>query len=536
MKKIVLFPILGLGIIALTLVGFSLLKKRYFPYYFVKNELQLRDSEPVIAVYDPFKKIPKNNMKHYALVIKADSDWNIEKNDLTSIDQDEPVIVTVEIFGKQILNRIAHGKFNDHFRKVLSKTVKDRKNIYLRILPEMEQNDKNYPWTNWGFVYNAAFKTLSNVAREEVPQAKILWGPSGYPGNMEYYPKHQTIDAASITINHSTKGSDLEDQIIRQLLRMRFLKTPIFLMGKKELSKGELSSLFARFEKEKTQIDFKYELDTNLTDYNRKNEVRIGVYDPQKSLVNKDEISAEHLFINFEDIRNGSMLKSLKSILSRGHDAIITLEPEGKRKILEQIHTGKFDTLIKGFYNSIPETDQMIFLRFAQEMEIPVDRYAWQEQDPIDYIKAYRYIVKFPDSTCSRVKTIWGPAGDRGSLDWWPGSDVVDFISMSVYGLPDKNITDPAKQESFESIYTRKKRRLDFFHKPIFITEFGVKGSDEFQQNWLQNAAQVINADKNIFGVSYFNYHDVQEAWGNINPPDWRISNKTFDAFTERLD
>jgi hypothetical protein len=87
---------------------------------------------------------------------------------------------------------------------------------------------------------------------------------------------------------------------------------------------------------------------------------------------------------------------------------------------------------------------------------------------------------------------VWGPAGDRGSMEWYPGGDVVDFISIAIYGLPDKNITDPTRQESFETIFNRKAWRMRFASKPIFVTEFGVKGPEDFQAQWLEKAAEVL--------------------------------------------
>lgn len=169
-------------------------------------------------------------------------------------------------------------------------------------------------------------------------------------------------------------------------------------------------------------------------------------------------------------------------------------------------------------------------------MEIPVDRYAWQKKDPIEYIKAFRYFMKFPGSEMDNIKRVWGPAGDRGSLEWWPGDDVVDYISISVYGLPDKNITDPEKQESFESIFNRKSRRMRFVNKPFFITEFGVKGDEDFQTKWLLNAAEILNKEPQIVGVCYFNMTDVPDAWGEIKPPEWSISKNTFHQFIEKLE
>jgi beta-mannanase len=120
-------------------------------------------------------------------------------------------------------------------------------------------------------------------------------------------------------------------------------------------------------------------------------------------------------------------------------------------------------------------------------------------------------------------------------LEWWPGNDVVDYISVAIYGLPDKNITDPNKQESFSTIFNRKYWRMRFIDKPLFITEFGVKGPEEYKSNWLEGAAKVIRENRQIVGVNYFNMSDTPKAWGDIEPPDWSISKKSFYHFLKEL-
>jgi beta-mannanase len=138
-------------------------------------------------------------------------------------------------------------------------------------------------------------------------------------------------------------------------------------------------------------------------------------------------------------------------------------------------------------------------------MEIPIHRYTWQSQDPVVYINAYRYFMLFNKNQPTNICKVWGPAGDRGSIDWWPGNDVVDFISIAIYGLPDKNITDYNKQELFSDIFSRKFYRMRFAGKPIFITEFGVKGPKEYQNKWMKNAAETLKNNKNVFGVISIN-------------------------------
>ncbi len=120
-------------------------------------------------------------------------------------------------------------------------------------------------------------------------------------------------------------------------------------------------------------------------------------------------------------------------------------------------------------------------------------------------------------------------------MEWWPGNDVVDYVSIAIYGLPDKNITDPEKQESFSRIFGRKSSRFRFINKPFFITEFGVKGDEEFQNLWLGEAAVILNRQKNVVGINYFNHGDSPGAWGEIQPPDWSILANTFRKFLEAL-
>ena len=168
-------------------------------------------------------------------------------------------------------------------------------------------------------------------------------------------------------------------------------------------------------------------------------------------------------------------------------------------------------------------------------MEIPITRYSWQSQNPITYIKAFRHVMSYKDSLSSNIKRVWGPAGDRGSTEFWPGNDVVDVISLAIYGLPDKNITDPNKQLSFESIFKIKKRRIRFLNKPIFITEFGVKGPEDYQKKWLESAAKILRNDSQVIGANYFNMSDTPHAWGDIEPPNWSISKETLNDFINTL-
>lgn len=266
----------------------------------------------------------------------------------------------------------------------------------------------------------------------------------------------------------------------------------------------------------------------------------LGVYDPKQTLAGSKAVQAEHLFVDLVNIQTGSFASDFEAIVGRGHQVIVSVEPwrDGKvRKdssVLQNTILGVYDEEFKSLFYTISKTNLPVYVRFAHEMEIPIHRYSWQSRDPVLYIKAYRHFMELGKGV-KNVNKVWGPAGDRGSMEWYPGGDAVDFVSIAIYGLPDKNITDPTKQESFETIFNRKVWRMRWTSKPIFITEFGVKGPEDFQAEWLEKAGAVLAAHGEVVGVSYFNLADNPEVWGDIPPPDWGISQSTFDRFVGAL-
>ena len=362
------------------------------------------------------------------------------------------------------------------------------------------------------------------------------------------------VAAASVTVKSSSesglnvypKGYSIQYDIQRRLHRLRFVNKPIFVFASKNIDaiidKKTIASISEYIRKEQ-QVVYSTENFTRLSPSNTnltENPI-LGLYDPQNLLVEEPAGSAEHLFVDFGSLQDGSFENNFRNVLARKHELIITFEPfrhpsqKSDLNVLANVTAGKYDHEISEFYDIICSTRQRIFLRYAHEMEIPISRYPWQSQDPVEYIHSFRYFMQFRDTLTDHIQRVWGPAGDRGSIEWYPGNDIVDVLSMAIYGLPDKNIIDPEKQESFATIFNRKNWRLRFINKPLFITEFGVKGPEEYQTKWLSAAAKVIRKNNQIIGINYFNMSDTPKAWGEIKPPDWSISKASFYAFTTQL-
>lgn len=554
MRKIFLLSGLGIAILGSMYIFYKVAENLY-PFAHVKNELLERSHEPVLGIYAPNNNISQDqarNIKHYALVLNLNLPWQFNKKLLEKLPSHDPVLLTVETWGRNVLTNVAEGQYDAKLKFILSHIPTNTNDLYIRWNPEMEVPAQNNPWNNRPATYIEAFNRFAQITQEAVPRAHLVYGPAGFAGALENYPGDDTVNAASITLNSDSEKNtstyekdSLPTQIKRKLHRMRFINRPIFILGSKNIDLTTFNSDWIlnaldtiKEHKQNIYSTKNFERPTKKWLKN-KNKFHVGLYDPDALLVDEPEVSVEHVFVNFSEIQNGSFVKQLDEVLLRNHDIIISVEPktnEGIRDsdILEEILKGKYDNLFEKFYSSLSNSQNTIFLRFAHEMEIPVNRYPWQKKDPILYIQAFRYFMNFHFQ--ENIKKVWGPAGDRGSLEWWPGNDVVDFISIAVYGLPDKNITDPKKQESFATILGRKSWRLRFVDKPIFITEFGVKGKEDFQTAWLENAAKTLNKNPHVIGVSYFNKTDVPKAWGEVTPPDWSITKASFRHFIETLE
>jgi len=328
----------------------------------------------------------------------------------------------------------------------------------------------------------------------------------------------------------------LPQMFFLKMHRMRFINKPVMLIGGGATIANHFKSDWL---KQQHQLENRY-ANTVYSPQNyvsgnagkpTRRQLQVGVFDPNHRLLNNPNVSVEHIFTDWGEIERGDFKLKLDSIINRHHDAVVTVEPWRDTSklpdsnVLQSTLKGRYDRPIKKLYQIINNCGQTIFLRFAHEMEIPIHRYAWQSQNPVTYINAFRYFMLFDKTHAKNIRRVWGPAGDRGSADWWPGSDVVDYISIAIYGLPDKNITDPNMQEAFSTIFQRK------YYRMRFLKEFGVKGSEAYQHKWLAGAAKTLKQNRHVFGICYFNLYDNPKAWGHIEAPDWSISPQNMQFF-----
>ncbi|SDE31060.1 Beta-mannanase [Dyadobacter soli] len=472
---------------------------------------------------------------------------------LRGLAGDKDLLLTVVAGQDGALGMVTEGTFDDALRS-LCEALPDAKRIYLRWDPDMEVPVQRHSWQYQSPAdYIEAFRHVAKFCKNARPELQIMWSPAGYPGTDEYWPGDDVVDAIGISMNGQSElaataypsDPDQRTALRRKLIRTRFIDKPVWVFASGGDSAvntllPDLKAAVADIKRDSGWIFQQYSI--NQPAGRAANALPLlGVYDPKLALTGSKSIHVEHLFVDLENIQTGGFAKDFEAIVRRGHQAIVTVEPwrDGKvRKdssVLRNTVSGIYDDEFKSLFNTISKTNLPVYVRFAHEMEIPIHRYSWQSQDPVLYIQAFRHFMELGKGI-RNVRKVWGPAGDRGSMEWYPGSDVVDFISIAIYGLPDKNITDPTKQESFETIFNRKAWRMRLASKPIFITEFGVKGPEDFQSAWLEKAAHVLAAHKEVVGACYFNLADNPEVWGDIPAPDWGISRSSLNRFVAALE
>ena len=529
-----------------------------------------RGDEPLLALYDRNDSSAAGwvgNCRSITLRWNNEQAVDFAEQLKTTIGNAPAVLITVETWPAQgkfskenVLNRIENGLYDGKIKKLGELLSVQKAVVMLRLNPDMEVYVNRYPWQMQGAAtYAKAFRHFSEHLKAVAPAVKMVWAPAGYPGTEEYWPGARWVDLVSVTLKGKSESmtdnypeeKNMQQLIFRKLHRLRFFDKPALVIGSEKINTANFIqadfNAAVGYIRQNKAIEY---LDMNAADKEKADStlrkagtLTVAVFDPQGKLTDSVPVTTEHIFVNLEFLKSGSFRKKFDSAVSRNHHVIVTMEPWRDKKLskdpelMANILAGKYDSVFNQLYAVLSSvTDKTIYLRWLHEMEIPIKRYPWQSQDPLLYIKCYRYFVNFiRDKNPGNILFVWGPAGDRGSMEFWPGSDVVDYTSIAIYGLPDKNITDHNKQESFETIFKRKYRRIWFSHKPLFITEFGVKGPKDYKDQWLTAAAATIESNAEITGISYFNDADNPKAWGDIEAPDWAVTPGTFSAFLKQL-
>lgn len=260
----------------------------------------------------------------------------------------------------------------------------------------------------------------------------------------------------------------------------------------------------------------------------------LGVYDPQSSLDGDKRISAEEIFLPWRLHDTSALSDTLNKVFGKERSVLVTIEPwpfniNGltATTLYPDIANGKYDSTITDICRVFSVyKDQTILLRWAHEMDNyqGPGQFPWSQNDPKDFILAYRHVVSTCRNIATNVKYIWSPIGTPTSVSYWPGTSYVDYIGLSIfeYVAYDTSHRNPIK--SFTDIVNRKVALYKSFNTSFIICEFGITGDTQSQQTWIHTGLTALPSVGDIRMAFYFNAKDRANSWGvNYPVPDWRI-------------
>jgi len=251
--------------------------------------------------------------------------------------------------------------------------------------------------------------------------------------------------------------------------------------------------------------------------------------------------------LNPADWQSGEMsfTKSLAESPNAALSVGLALDNCNQANHEENISNGLYDETITFAINHFKSlAPKKIFLRIGYEFDGP-----WNCYSPTNYKSAFRRIAnEIKQQDASNITTVWQsatwPDGYGNPIydfntpnhleNWYPGDDVVDWVSMSVFyrDLSQWNYTPPTTPAVAQD------KVLDFArarNKPVMISESAPQGyrtgalthsyiqlneqtprtAEEIWQAWYQPYFDYIDANKDIIrAVAYINTHwESQGMW-----------------------
>ncbi len=264
-----------------------------------------------------------------------------------------------------------------------------------------------------------------------------------------------------------------------------------------------------------------------------------GVYDPSGTFDSLDHFKVQQVYVSWVDIQN-DLLNGMKEISMHGATPLVTVEPWPKasreESLMQDIIEGMYDPDIERLAAIFNEAGAEIYLSWGHEMDQDLTkRYPWSGVEPEDYINAFRYVAdKLNASVTPEIKWIWNPVVKKGCERYWPGDDYINFIGLPVYSFPQWDNRVYGYTRSFEETFREKYNMVAAYSKPVWITEFGVTGSSDFQAFWLHQAFNEFSNFPLLHGVIFFHAEDVAGAWGgNLPTPNWKTDPATITGLVQ---
>jgi beta-mannanase len=233
-------------------------------------------------------------------------------------------------------------------------------------------------------------------------------------------------------------------------------------------------------------------------------------------------------------------LAQLEAVAERGSVPEITWEPWRSvkpvrvqpRYRLRNIISGRFDTYVRTWAETLAAYGQPVRLRFAQEMN--GSWYPWSEQANGnrrgEFVRAWIHVHDvFGAAGATNVEWVWSPAAITMTFEQYPGDAYVDMVSLNVFngGLQ-------LRYTGWRPLSDLIDRALEQLHaiapgKPVELSEVGCAEDGGSKSAWIVEMFAMLRRRPEITSVIWYDL---------VKGSDWRVasSRQAAAAFAAGVD
>ena len=216
----------------------------------------------------------------------------------------------------------------------------------------------------------------------------------------------------------------------------------------------------------------------------------------------------------------------IKAVVDSGRTPLLTWEPwdpsagaDQPKYSLRAIADGAHDAYITSWADGLKAIGAEIYLRPMHEMN--GTWYPWGanvgDNSPAHYKAAWRRMHRiFTERGATNVKWVWCPlnydVAGSPMEDWYPGTDVVDILSVDGYNWGSKH-EEYGGWQTFEEVFGDAYRRLSALGpQPIWIAEVGAAPDGGDKAAWIRDMwATARNWDR-LDAIVWFD-QNKEEDW-----------------------
>jgi len=118
---------------------------------------------------------------------------------------------------------------------------------------------------------------------------------------------------------------------------------------------------------------------------------------------------------------------------------------------------------------------------------------------------------------------MWSPKGEKSLGAYYPGTEHVDIVGLSVFGLEQYDIIHGGKPHNFAELLKQGYDLTVGYGKPIWVAELGYEGSLDYLARWVDDVTKKYAEFPELKEVIYFNDKEVWEWPHGLGLPNWRV-------------